>query len=118
MAAAEAAVRNWEAMAADPLESRLVVMLLLAAGLIPPAGLVALKADEFAELLVSRLSIMLENCDSKFGNVRVSAWTMSGPSRLGSSRKQFVEDDRRRGNAIELLAVLFQSLTHLHKYTD
>ena len=117
MAAAEAAVRNWEAMAADPLESRLGVMLLLAAGLIPPAGLVASKADEFAELLVSRLSMMLENCDSKFGNVRVS-WTMSGPSRFGSSRKQFVEEERRRGYAIELLAVLFRSITHLHKCAD
>ena len=117
MAAAEAAVRNWDAMAADPLESRLSVMLLLAADLIPPAGLVASKADESAELLVPRLSMMLENCDSKFGNVRVS-WTMSGPSRFGSSRKQVVEEERRRGYAIELLAVLFRSLSHLNKYAD
>ena len=117
MAAAEAAVRNWEAMAADPLESRLGVMLLLAADLIPPAGLVASKADESVELPVSRLSMMLENCDSKFGNVCVS-WTRSGPSRFGSSLKQVVEEERRRGYAIESLAIMFRSLSHLSKYAD
>ena len=69
MAAAEAAVRNWDAMAADPLESRFWVMLLLVVGLKPPAGPGASKADESVELPVSRLSMMLENCDSKFGNV-------------------------------------------------
>ena len=94
MAAAEAAVRNWEAMAADPLESRLGVMLLLAAGLIPPAGLVVSKADEFAELLVSRLSMMLEYSSRKFGNVTLSAWATSGPCLFGS----FVELERRRGD--------------------
>ena len=94
MVAAEAAVRNCEAMAADPLESRKGVMSLLAVGSMPPAGLAALSADEFAESLVSRLSMMLEYSSRKFGNVTLSAWATSGPCLFGS----FVELERRRGD--------------------
>ena len=83
--AAEAAVRNCEAIAADPLESRKGVILLLAAGLMLPAGSVALRDDEFAEPLVSRLSMMLEYSSRKFGNVTLSAWTTSGPCLSGLS---------------------------------
>ena len=91
--AAEAAVQNCKAIAADPLESRKGVILLLAAGLMLPAGLVALRDDEFAEPLVSRLSMMLEYSSRKFGNVTLSAWATSGPCLFGS----FVELERRRG---------------------
>ena len=103
MVAAEAAVRNCEAMAADPLESRKGVMLLLAVGLVPPAGLAALRADEFAEPLVSRLSMMLEYSSRKFGNVKVSERTSSGPLPFLSAKKEFVELESLRGMVMSLL---------------
>ena len=99
-----AAVRNCEAMAADPLESRKGVMLLLAVGLVAPAGLAALRADEFAETLVSQLSMMLEYSSRKFGNVKVSERTSSGPFPFLSAKKEFVELDSLRGMAMSLSA--------------
>ena len=103
MVAAEAAVRNCEAMAADPLESRKGVMLLLAVGLVPPAGLAALRADEFAKPLFLQLSMMLEYSSRKFGNVKVSERTSSGLLPFLSAKKEFVELESLRGMVMSLL---------------
>ena len=72
--------------------------------MVPPAGLAALRADEFAEPLVSRLSMMLEYSSRKFGNVKVSERTSSGPFPFLSAKKEFVELDSLRGMAMSLSA--------------
>ena len=78
-------------------------MLLLAAGLMLPAGLAALRDDKFAEPLVSQLLIMLEKSSIKFGNVTVSEWATSSPLPFGLAKKIFVELDSLQGTAMSLL---------------